>query len=65
MGYQFLITLLVGIGGFLIPMIVLMVALKLTAPHGFACTRCNREVPLGSARCPNCGAPAQNADQPL
>lgn len=58
-------TLLVGLVGFAIPMIILFVAIKQTAPHGFACTRCDRDVPLGSARCPNCGAPVVNADQPL
>lgn len=58
-------TLLVGLVGFAIPMIILFIAIKQTAPHGFACTRCDRDVPLGSARCPSCGAPVLHADQPL
>ena len=58
-------TLIVGMTGFIIPMVVLLIAIRQTAPHGFACTRCDRDVPLGSARCPNCGAPILNADQPL
>jgi len=58
-------TLLVGMVGFFIPMIILWVALGQTAAHPFACTRCNKDVPLNSARCPACGAAVQNSDQPL
>lgn len=58
-------TLVVGLVGFAIPMIILVTAIKQTDPHGFACTRCDRDIPLGSARCPNCGAPVLHADQPL
>jgi rRNA maturation endonuclease Nob1 len=58
-------TTLVGLVGTAIPLIILWIAIKQTPPHEFACTRCNRDIPVGSARCPACGAQALHTDQPL
>ncbi|HEX5322136.1 MAG TPA: hypothetical protein VFW40_00015 [Capsulimonadaceae bacterium] len=65
MPYQGIWTLAVGVTGLFIPLIIQWIAIKQTAKHPFACTRCNRDIPVGSARCPACNAPAVNSDQPM
>jgi len=53
---QGIITLIVGLVGMLIPMIVQWIAIARTRNHGFACPRCEHDVPFGATRCPNCSA---------
>jgi predicted amidophosphoribosyltransferase len=62
---QNILTPIIGVLCMAIPLFFLWRAVSLTPSHPFACSNCDADVPLGHARCPRCGAPVADQDQPL
>jgi predicted amidophosphoribosyltransferase len=62
---QNVLTVLIGILCMAVPLSFLVMAVKKTPKHAWACPNCNADIPATDARCPRCHMPVTDRDLEL